>query len=169
MWMLSQINLDATVIEAVGIGAPEATTTSGGVLVFDAGGGGGVVPLVVKAARGNIDKPTKEVIGSVVVQSTAEATKAVEATKSITTMWMLSQIDFDNTVIEAVGIDTAEATATGGGVLVFDAGGGGGVVPLAAKVARGNIDKPTKEVIGNVVVESTTEATKAVVTAPITP
>ncbi|EFJ34164.1 hypothetical protein SELMODRAFT_406620 [Selaginella moellendorffii] len=77
-------------------------------------------------------------------------------------MWMLSQIDFDTTVIEAIGIDTAEATAIGGGVLVFDAGGGGGVVPLAAKAARGNIDKPTKEVIGSVVVESTAEATKAV-------
>ncbi|EFJ06630.1 hypothetical protein SELMODRAFT_430510 [Selaginella moellendorffii] len=48
------------VIEAVGIGAPEATTTDSRVLTFDVGGGGGVVPSVVEAGRSKVDEPAEE-------------------------------------------------------------------------------------------------------------
>ncbi|EFJ16464.1 hypothetical protein SELMODRAFT_422042 [Selaginella moellendorffii] len=48
---------------------------------------------------------------------------------------MNTQIDVG--VIEAVGTGAPEATGISGGVLAFDVGGGGGVVPSIAEAARG--------------------------------
>ncbi|EFJ12125.1 hypothetical protein SELMODRAFT_425730 [Selaginella moellendorffii] len=45
--------------------------------------------------------------------------------------------EIDVGVIEAVGTSAPGAAAIGGGVLVSDVGGGGGVVPLVAEAARG--------------------------------
>ncbi|EFJ33427.1 hypothetical protein SELMODRAFT_407210 [Selaginella moellendorffii] len=75
--MDTQINVG--VIEVVGTGAPEATATSGGVLTYDVGGGGGAVPSVAKAARGEVDEPVEEVIGSIVGGSTVKATGGMVA------------------------------------------------------------------------------------------
>ncbi|EFJ21968.1 hypothetical protein SELMODRAFT_416888 [Selaginella moellendorffii] len=74
--MNTQINVG--VIEAVGTGAPEAAGTSGGVLASDVGGGGGVVPSVDEAARGEVDEPAEDVIGSVVGGSTTKAIGGME-------------------------------------------------------------------------------------------
>ncbi|EFJ23834.1 hypothetical protein SELMODRAFT_415344 [Selaginella moellendorffii] len=52
--------IDVSVIEAVGTGAPEAVATSGGVLASDVSGGGGVVPLVVEVAHGEVDEPAEK-------------------------------------------------------------------------------------------------------------
>ncbi|EFJ14155.1 hypothetical protein SELMODRAFT_423976 [Selaginella moellendorffii] len=66
---------------------------------------------------------------------------------------MDTQIDI--VVIEAVGISALEATATSGGVLAFDVGGGGGAVPLVVEAAHGEVDESAEEVIGSVVGGST--------------
>ncbi|EFJ17759.1 hypothetical protein SELMODRAFT_420674 [Selaginella moellendorffii] len=81
--------IDVGVIEIIGTSALEAAATGGrvlvsdvgggGVLVSDVGGGGGVVPLVVEAARDEVDEPVEEVIGSVVGGSTVEATRGMVA------------------------------------------------------------------------------------------
>ncbi|EFJ12767.1 hypothetical protein SELMODRAFT_425150 [Selaginella moellendorffii] len=71
--------IDVGVIEAVGIGAPEAVGTGGGVLASDVSGGGGAVPLVAEAVRGQVDEPAEDVIGSVVGGSTTEATGGMVA------------------------------------------------------------------------------------------
>ncbi|EFJ13139.1 hypothetical protein SELMODRAFT_424932 [Selaginella moellendorffii] len=62
---------------------------------------------------------------------------------------MDTQIDVG--VIEAVGTSALEAAATSGGVLAFDVGGGGGVVPLVVEVAHGEVDESAEEVIGSIV------------------
>ncbi|EFJ06634.1 hypothetical protein SELMODRAFT_430518 [Selaginella moellendorffii] len=71
--------IDVGVIEAVGTGAPEAAGTGGGVLVSDVGGGGGAMPSVAEAARGQVNEPAEDVIGSVVGGSTTEATGGMVA------------------------------------------------------------------------------------------
>ncbi|EFJ04567.1 hypothetical protein SELMODRAFT_432292 [Selaginella moellendorffii] len=71
--------IDVGVIEAVGTGVPEATGTGGGVLASDVGGGGGAMPSVAEAARGQVNEPAEDVIGSVVGGSTTEATGGMVA------------------------------------------------------------------------------------------
>ncbi|EFJ06633.1 hypothetical protein SELMODRAFT_430516 [Selaginella moellendorffii] len=75
--MNTQINVG--VIEAVGTGVPEAAGTGGGVLASDVGGGGGAMPSVAEAARGQVNEPVEDVIGSVVGGSTTEATGGMVA------------------------------------------------------------------------------------------
>ncbi|EFJ09266.1 hypothetical protein SELMODRAFT_428161 [Selaginella moellendorffii] len=71
--------IDVGVIEAVGTGVPEAAGTGGGVLASDVGGGGGAMPSVAEAARGQVNEPAEDVIGSVVGGSTTEATGGMVA------------------------------------------------------------------------------------------
>ncbi|EFJ07814.1 hypothetical protein SELMODRAFT_429367, partial [Selaginella moellendorffii] len=71
--------IDVGVIEAVGTGAPEAAGTDGGVLASDVGGGGGAMPSVAEAARGQVNEPAEDVIGSVVGGSTTKATRGMVA------------------------------------------------------------------------------------------
>ncbi|EFJ13460.1 hypothetical protein SELMODRAFT_424393, partial [Selaginella moellendorffii] len=71
--------IDVGVIEAVGTGVPEAAGTGGGVLAYDVGGGGGAMPSVAEAARGQVNEPVEDVIGSVVGGSTTEATGGMVA------------------------------------------------------------------------------------------
>ncbi|EFJ09202.1 hypothetical protein SELMODRAFT_428323 [Selaginella moellendorffii] len=71
--------IDVGVSEAVGTGALEATGTGGGVLASDVGGGGGAMPSVAEAARGQVNEPAEDVIGSVVGGSTTEATGGMVA------------------------------------------------------------------------------------------
>ncbi|EFJ38241.1 hypothetical protein SELMODRAFT_402000 [Selaginella moellendorffii] len=71
--------IDVSVIEAIGTGAPEAAGTSGGVLASDVGGGRGAVPSVAEAARSEVDEPAEDIIGSIVSGFTTEATEGMVA------------------------------------------------------------------------------------------
>ncbi|EFJ21965.1 hypothetical protein SELMODRAFT_416885 [Selaginella moellendorffii] len=78
-------------------------------------------------------------------------------------------IQIDVGVIEAVGTSAHEAAATGGGVLTFDVGDGGGAMPSVAEVAHNEVDELVEEVISSIVGGSTTTAIGGIIAAPSAP